>query len=53
MTMYVKAQPCLGMPSGEGTAVHMAIIQWVITNHTLMTKGKKMALPLQGSSVKS
>lgn len=49
--MHMKAQPCLEMPSGKGTVVHMAIVQWVITNHTVIIEGKKMAFPLQGSSV--
>lgn len=31
MAMYMKAQPCLEMPSGKGRVAHMAIAEWVIT----------------------
>lgn len=40
-TMYMKAQPCLEMPSGKGTRVHMAIVQRVITTTQWLPKGKR------------
>lgn len=39
--MYVKAQPCLEMPSGKGTVVHMAIVPWVIATTRWLPKGKR------------
>lgn len=44
MAMYVKAQPCLEMPFGEGAVVHLAIAEWVITTTQWLPKEKRCPL---------